>query len=138
MASVTERTYETVDATPAENAQIAVNFLKAAVAGKAHEMMRRYGAPDFVHHNPFFAAGADTISTAMDDDARANPDKVFDIQRTIAEGPFVVVHSRLRQRSGEPDMATVHIFRIEDGHIRELWDIGQAAPPDSPNPHAMF
>jgi predicted SnoaL-like aldol condensation-catalyzing enzyme len=138
MTSVSARTYETVESAPAENAQIAVNFLKAAVVGKAHEMMRRYGGPDFVHHNPFFAAGGDTIAAAMDEDARANPDKVLDIQRTIAEGSFVAVHSRLRQQSDSSEMATVHIFRIEDGQIRELWDVGQAAPPDSPNPHGMF
>jgi predicted SnoaL-like aldol condensation-catalyzing enzyme len=127
----------TRDATQSENARLAVDFLKSAVAGKAVETMEHLAAPEFVHHNPYFAQGADTLAAAMDEDARSDPGKVLDVQRTIAEGPFVAVHSRLRRPSGLA-MATVHIFRIEDGRIRELWDIAQEAPADSPNPDGMF
>jgi predicted SnoaL-like aldol condensation-catalyzing enzyme len=123
--------------TRSDNARLAVDFMKAASDGRAREAMRRVAAPGFIHHNPYFASGAETLATAMDEDARANPDKVLEIQRTIEEGPFVAVHSRLRQ-PGRPDLATVHIFRIEDGRIHELWDVVQESPAESPNQDGMF
>ncbi len=120
------------------NRAIAIEFLRRASAGHAREVMRRYAAPTFAHHNPYFANDADTLATAMDENARATPDKVLDIQRTIAEGSFVVAHSRVQQKPGDAPIAVVHIFRIEDGRIHELWDVAQPAPVDSPNQAGMF
>jgi predicted SnoaL-like aldol condensation-catalyzing enzyme len=120
------------------NRQIAVDFLARSSAGQAHEAMAQYVASDFVHHNPYFAGDAESLAAAMDDNARRNPDKRLEILRTIAEDPFVAVHSRVRLRPDAQDMALVHIFRIAEGRIRELWDIGQEAPAESPNELGMF
>jgi predicted SnoaL-like aldol condensation-catalyzing enzyme len=131
---------QTVGTRPAieiENTRLAVDFLKSAGSGKAVEAMRRHAAADFVHHNPFFESDGETLAQAMDDDNRAKPGKVLDVQRTIADGPLVAVHSRVSWPAGR-EVAAVHIFRIEDGMIRELWDVAQEVPADSPNQAGMF
>jgi predicted SnoaL-like aldol condensation-catalyzing enzyme len=64
--------------------------------------------------------------------------KSLDVLRTIAEGPLVAVHLRVRQGPGEPAAPVVHIFRFDGGLIREFWDIGQEIPPDSPNEAGPF
>jgi predicted SnoaL-like aldol condensation-catalyzing enzyme len=120
------------------NRQIAVDFLTEAGAGRAQEAMRRYAAPDFVHHNPYFASDADTLARAMDENARENPDKQVDILRTIADGPLVAIHGRVRHKLGDDPVALVHIFRIDGGRIRELWDLGQEPVPGSPNRAGLF
>jgi predicted SnoaL-like aldol condensation-catalyzing enzyme len=124
--------------TTAENTSIAVDFLEMASSGHAHEAGERYAAPDFVHHNPYFARDADTLTAAMDENAQRYPDKRHEVLRTIAEGDLVAVHSRVRLEKDGPDMATVHLFRIEDGRIREFWDVVQEVPADSPNQAGMF
>jgi predicted SnoaL-like aldol condensation-catalyzing enzyme len=126
------------DTTEATNARIGVDFLKHASSGRAREAWGCYGAEGFVHHNPFFAGDAETLITAMDANAREHPDKVLDVLRTIAQGNLVAVHSRSRMKPADRGGAVVHIFRIEDGRIRELWDIGQEVPESSPNQHGMF
>jgi predicted SnoaL-like aldol condensation-catalyzing enzyme len=120
------------------NRDIAVDFLRQAATGHAQEAMRRYAAPDFVHHNPYFASDADSLARAMDENARENPDKSLEVLRTLSEGPLVAVHSLVQHKPGDLPAATVHIFRIEDGRIAELWDIGQESPADSPNKAGMF
>jgi predicted SnoaL-like aldol condensation-catalyzing enzyme len=120
------------------NRSIAVDFLNQAARGNAREAMDDHASPDFVHHNPYFASDAHSLASAMDDNARANPGKSLQVLRTIAEGPLVAVHSRVQHRPGDPPAAVVHIFRFEDGRIRELWDIGQDVPPDSPNQAGAF
>jgi predicted SnoaL-like aldol condensation-catalyzing enzyme len=117
---------------------VAVRFLTIASAGRAREAWKRHGAPDFVHHNPSVAGDTESLIRAMDDNSVANPGKVLEIQRTIAEGPLVAIHSRVRLAPDQPGAATVHIFRIEGGRIQELWDVGQPVPADSPNEHGMF
>jgi predicted SnoaL-like aldol condensation-catalyzing enzyme len=120
------------------NRSMATEFLAAAASGHALEAMDRYAAPDFVHHNPYFPSDARSLATAMDDNARANPNKSLEVLRTIAEGQLVAVHSRVRQGPAEPPAPVVHILRFEDGHIREFWDIGQDVPLDSPNEAGPF
>ena len=55
-----------------------------------------FASADFVHHNPWFAADAWSLATALDDNARANPEKSLEVLRAIAEGDLVVAHSRVR------------------------------------------
>ena len=95
--------------------------------------MQRYAAPDFVHHNPWCAPDAESLATAMDANARENPQKELHVQRTIAEGPLVALHASVRHNPGEQPAAVVHIFRFEAGRISESSDIGQEAPAKSPN-----
>jgi predicted SnoaL-like aldol condensation-catalyzing enzyme len=129
---------EAPDRQTESNREIAIDFLTRAARGEARDAMRRYAAPDFVHHNPWFAPDAESLATAMDANARENPQKELHVQRTVAEGPLVVVHASVQHNSGAQPAAVVHIFRFEDGRIRELWDIGQEAPADSPNTAGMF
>ena len=100
--------------------------------------MRRYAATDFIHHNPWFASDAASLATAMDANHRENPEKRFEVLRTIVEGPLVALHGRVTHKPGYDPAAVIHIFRIEDGQIHELWDVGQEPVKDSPNRAGLF
>ena len=60
--------------------------------------------------------------------------------RLIAEhgGLGEAVLSHLKRASVEVEYAVVHIARIVDGKIVELWDLGQEIPKDSSNANGMF
>ena len=66
------------------------------------------------------------------------PDKRFEILRTIVEGPLVALHGRVRHKSNDDPASVIHIFRIEDGRIHELRDVGQDPVEDSPNRAGLF
>ena len=74
----------------------------------------------------------------MEENARQNPNKVFEVKRVIAEGDLVVTHSHVRQKPEDPGAAVVHIFRFENGKIVELWDLGQPIQDTSVNKNGMF
>jgi predicted SnoaL-like aldol condensation-catalyzing enzyme len=122
----------------ATNTEVALEFLRLAATGHAREAMERFASPDFVHHNPWFPHDAASLAAAMDENARANPGKRLEVQRAISEGDLVAVHSRVQHAPDGPEAATVHLFRISDGLIHELWDVGQEAPAESPNRRGMF
>jgi predicted SnoaL-like aldol condensation-catalyzing enzyme len=118
--------------------QTAIAFLRLAASGKAREAFQKHVAPDFRHHNPFFRGDADSLMTAMEENAAKNPDKVLEIQRALEDGDLVAVHSRVRQKPGDLGAAVVHILKFQGDRIVELWDMGQPVPETSPNENGMF
>jgi predicted SnoaL-like aldol condensation-catalyzing enzyme len=116
----------------------ALEFMSLVAAGKVQEAYDRHVGPNFRHHNPHFRGDAQSLRTAMTENAVKTPDKVLDVQFTVEEGDRVAVFSRVRQNPSDLGGAVVHIFRFESGRIAELWDIGQAVPADSVNENGMF
>jgi predicted SnoaL-like aldol condensation-catalyzing enzyme len=116
----------------------AIAFLTLASSGHVHEAYERHVGPGFRHHNPHFRGDAESLAAAMAENAAQNPHKVFEVKHVLQEGDFVAVHGRVRLKPEAGDVALFHLFRFADGRIVELWDIGQPAPPNSPNEFGMF
>jgi predicted SnoaL-like aldol condensation-catalyzing enzyme len=121
-----------------DNKNSATSFLKMASSGNISEAYSKFVGPGFRHHNPFFEGSAASLQTGMEENARQNPNKLFEIKRVIAEGDCVATHSHVQQKPGDLGGAVVHIFRFENGKIVELWDLGQPVPEESPNQYGMF
>jgi len=119
--------------------EAATEFMRL-VASKdgVREAYRRYAAPNFRHHNPYFKGDAESLMAAMEENAAKNPEKKLEVLRAIQEGDLVAVHCRVRMKPGEPGYALAHIFRFQGDRVVELWDIGQAVPENSPNENGMF
>ena len=120
------------------NKDDAVSFLKMASSGDVHEAYAKFVGSGFRHHNPYFEGSAEALMTAMQENARENPNKTLDVKRVIGEGDLVAVHSHVRQNPDDRGGAVVHLFRFENGRIVELWDLGQPVPGESPNQYGMF
>ncbi|MGM0852830.1 MAG: nuclear transport factor 2 family protein [Bacillota bacterium] len=116
----------------------AVSFLELVASGNVREAYESHVGPDFRHHNPYFPGDADSLMSAMEENAAGNPDKILEVKRAIQEGDTVAVHSHVRQNPADLGGAVVHIFRFQDDRIVELWDVGQAIPEDSPNENGVF
>jgi predicted SnoaL-like aldol condensation-catalyzing enzyme len=120
-----------------QKTDIAISFLNLAASGKVREAYESHVHPDFRHHNPFFKGDRESLLRAMEEAAVTNPNRFLEVQHVFHEGDMVAVHSRVQLLNGS-DIAVVHILRFHDDKIIELWDIGQAAPKDSPNQNGMF
>ncbi len=118
--------------------EIAVEFLRMAASGRVAEAYENYVGSDFKHHNPHFRGDAASLRAAMEADAATHPNKVLQVQRAIAEGDLVAVHSSVRMTGDDRGYALVHIFRFAGGRIVELWDIAEPVPENSPNENGMF
>jgi predicted SnoaL-like aldol condensation-catalyzing enzyme len=120
-----------------ENKSKALSFLTLVSSGKVDEAFAEFADDGFKHHNPFFEGPAEALQSGMKANAQQNPLMVLEVKRVIAEGDFVVTHSRVRQNPKALGAAVVHIFRFEHGRIVELWDVGQPVPEAFPNQNEM-
>lgn len=118
--------------------EAAVEFLTLVATGKVREAYERHVAPGFRHHNPYFRGDADSLRSAMEENAVQNPDKALEVQMALQDGDRVAVFSRIRQRPDDRGGAVVHLFRFEGDRIAELWDVGQAIPEETINENGMF
>ena len=119
---------------------IATSFLKMAASGKVSEAYQKFVSRDFVHHNAYFPGDTRSLKAGMIEAHQKFPDTKLEVQRVLAEDDLVAVHSRVRHSADSPEIAVVHIFRIDLNfdRITELWDVGMEVPKDSPNQNGVF
>ena len=120
------------------HADIATSFLRMCARGEVRDAYDRYVSQDFVHHNAWFAGDRESLLRAMEESAAKEPNKSFEVRQVIDGGDKVAVLSHLKRAEANLEYAVVHIARIVDGKIVELWDLGQEIPKDSPNELGMF
>lgn len=118
--------------------EIARDFLNLAAKGHSQEAFRLYISPRFKHHNAYFKGDPDTLMQAIEESARLNPDKIFEIHHILEDDDMVAVHSHVKQNVTDLGTAVVHFFRFESDKIIELWDLGQCIPPKMINENGMF
>ena len=105
---------------------------------KAAEAFEKYGGEGLIQHNPALPDGKEAVIEHFKGMEEAYPGKRAHFVRVIAEGPYVVVHVRT-EWPGEPDGASIDIFRLDDrGKIVEHWDVMQVVPEHSANNNTMF
>ena len=120
------------------NTEIAQSFLKTIMTGEVEEAFEKYISADFKHHNAYTPAGSEALKAGMKQSGSQFPQKIFEIKHLTSEGNIVMTHSLIKFNQDHPGVAVVHIFRIENGKIAELWDVGQLVPTDGLNQDGMF
>lgn len=106
--------------------------------GRVREAFMTYVVPGYIQHNPVAADGRDTAIAALEPYFASQPNAIREVQRIIVDGNLAVVHLRVRQNPQDRGVAIVDILRLENGMIVEHWDVIQAVPERSANPHPMF
>ena len=116
----------------------AVEFLQMCARGDVAEAFAKHVAPDFRHHNAWFPDDQEALKQGMEQSARDEPNKSFDVKQTLESGDRVMVFSNVQRAQGDMNIAVVHILRFHNDQIVEMWDVGQVIPKDSPNQSGMF
>jgi predicted SnoaL-like aldol condensation-catalyzing enzyme len=120
-----------------DNRQTAISFLELASSGQLDEAYSKV-SKTFRHHNAYFPADTESLKNGMGEAYNKFPNTKLDVQRSLAEGDLVAVHSRVQHAPETAAISVVHIFRFEGNEIAELWDVGMEVPKDSPNKNGVF
>jgi len=97
-----------------------------------------YIRSDYIQHSMLAEPGVQALKDWLDARAADSPDAVQTIHRAFADGDHVIVHVHVVRWQGDPGLAAVDIFRMEDGMIAEHWDVLQEVPAEPANPNGMF
>ncbi len=95
-------------------------------------------SPDYIQHSSLAEPGVQALKDWLDARRLDSPDAVQKIHRSFADGDHVIVHVELHRWPGDPGFSIVDIFRLENGKVKEHWDVLQEISPDPVNPNSMF
>ena len=108
------------------------------VEKKWREAFMTYVAEDYTQHNPPAQDGRAAALQHLGPVFDANPGLKVDIKRIFGDETHVAVHYHSVMQPGTRGFAAVDMFRVKDCKIVEHWDVIQAVPEKSANPHPMF
>ena len=98
----------------------------------------RYIAPDYVQHSSLAPPGRDALKQFLDFIRGQSPDAQTLIKRSFVDGNHVICHTHVIRHPGDPGLAVVDIFRVDDGLIREHWYVLMEVPAKPVNTLPMF
>jgi len=98
----------------------------------------RFIADDYIQHNQSVRSGRQPLKDFLDMIRQRSPEAVHDVKRAFVDGDHVTVHYHVRLWPGDPGWAVIDIFRIEDGKVKEHWDVMQDVVEGGPNPNSPF
>ena len=97
--------------------------------------------PDYIQHNPNAPTGRDATLAMMEASLARLPDLSHEVKRVIwGDADLVAIHFHFKYERDTRGYSVVDILRIDNGYIREHWDVIQEVPDPatSKNANGMF
>ena len=101
-------------------------------------LIDRYIAADYIQHSTAASAGREGLRAFFENRADHFPDVRMAIKASFADGDFTIFHIHTIRHAGDPGLSIVDTFRMEDGMVREHWEVVQEIPAELPHANGIF
>ncbi len=122
----------------AANLQLVLDMFAEVLNPMDSGAVDRFIAEDYIQHNQAVEPGREPLKVFLDTIRESTPEAVHDVKRAFVDGDHVTVHYHVRRWPGDLGWAVIDIFRIEDGKVKEHWDVMQDVVDGGPNPNSPF
>lgn len=120
------------------NLQLVLDMFAEVLNPMESGAVDRFIAEDYIQHNQAVEPGREPLKAFLDTIRTSTPEAVHDVKRAFVDGDHVTVHYHVRRWPGDLGWAVIDIFRIEDGKVKEHWDVMQDVVDGGPNPNSPF
>ncbi len=105
------------------NRQVILEFYKDLDPNRRVKLL----ADNYIQHSPMLAGGKQSMVDFHNGFLKKHPNMRQRLLHVAAYGDYVWVHFRMVMEPGDPGVAAIGIFRLENGKIAEHWDVSQPA-----------
>lgn len=126
-----------IDEQTEQSVEIAQGFYFDVIKYRNLNNFSRYVGETYLQHAPAYGDGPAQLISAVALELTNDPGVKVEILRTIAEGPYVAIHSAWTATSGDV-YVYIDIWRTEKGKLVEHWDHYQQVPTESANKNTMY
>lgn len=137
MAAATFADLRTIDAETQASIKLAEGFYEDVLVYRNLNNFTKYVGDTYIQHAPAYGDGPAEMIAAVARELIADPGVDVALYRTIAEGPYVAIHSVWTGSKGA-QYVYVDIWRVEKGKLVEHWDHYQQVPAESANGNTMY
>jgi predicted SnoaL-like aldol condensation-catalyzing enzyme len=95
-------------------------------------------AEDYIQHSTAASGGREGLRAFFRDRGDRFPDVRMRIMASFADGDFTIFHIHTVRHAGDPGMTIIDVFRMEDGKVREHWEVVQDIPAALPHDNGIF
>jgi predicted SnoaL-like aldol condensation-catalyzing enzyme len=104
------------------NKQLVLDAFDTLFNKRDYQAAMRFWSPDYIQHSAHIEPGRDGLFNLI----RSVPDTLrYESGVIVAEGDFVMVHSRFSGNGRPRAWIGVDIVRVENGLLAEHWDVLQ-------------
>lgn len=120
-----------------QNKQLVRSFVETILIKGEFDKIEQYYHPDIIQHNPYIGNGIEGLKEGI-----ANLQKqgitlqIEKIHNVFGEGNFVLIVSE--GKFGGKPTAFFDLFRVENGKVKEHWDVLQEVPATTAHNNGMF
>ena len=102
--------------------------------------LRTYVAADYIQHNPYLPNGREPLVQLFA--AQPLPPggilPIRNLHQTLQNNTGLLHYVRFSSNASDPPVVNADVWRFEGPCIVEHWDVIQAVPANSSNPHPMY
>lgn len=126
--------------TPEEEANLAfvVELFHNVLEAMNPDAVDRYISPDYIQHSILAPPGVQPLKDFLARIRVESPDATQTMKRAFVDGDMVITHTHVVRWPGDPGLAVADFFRVEDGKLKEHWDVIQECPADPAEVARMF
>jgi predicted SnoaL-like aldol condensation-catalyzing enzyme len=121
-----------------DSLNLVLGFYENVLIAMNPDLVDRYLSPAYIQHSSLAEPGLPALKAWLARARIESPDARQTIRRSFVDGDHVIVHVQVVRWEGDPGLAVVDIFRVEEGRIVEHWDVIQDVPVTPINPNGMF
>jgi predicted SnoaL-like aldol condensation-catalyzing enzyme len=113
--------------TPEQNKAIVLEAIETLFNKRDYAAAERFWSPAYIQHSALVAPGREGLFEFV----KAAPRVQYENALIVADGDYVMLHSRISGIGQPVNWVVVDILRIENGLIAEHWDVIQEATRES-------
>lgn len=120
------------------NKAIIYDFYDKGLRNRDFEYLKPHLAETYIQHNPTLGDGHEALRGFVERLKVTRVNSTYEIKRLIAEGDYVIIHSKVGFFPEGPFLAVIDLFRFEGDKVAEHWDVIQPVPEAPRNQNSMF
>ena len=121
-----------------KNRKLVQDFYETVINSQKYDRVNEFVDNNYIQHKPEVEDGPKGLLDFVRGVYAKSPKHRAQIIRSFADGDFVILHVHVINGAEAEHIAVMDIFRVENGLIKEHWDVAHPVPPVSRNNNGIF
>jgi predicted SnoaL-like aldol condensation-catalyzing enzyme len=121
-----------------KNLKAVLDFYEVVINAQRYDRVLEFVDKNYIQHKPEVADGPEGLLEFVRGIYKQSPRHKAQIVRSFADGDYVILHVHILHGAEAEDIAVMDIFKVENGILKEHWDVASPVPPTARNKNGVF